>query len=156
VELRSADSEALHAGASAVQKICQAAIVHDGRAKVNHHGNARGNTERIAQVNIEQIGDRPAAALSEGSVLMQTVRAVDRHLNLATDERLGSTDANIPLSLGIPAIAIGTGGTGGNIHTLQEWYDPAEREIALRRVLLTLLGITQITAEREATVHSSA
>jgi len=140
VEVRSTDIEALRATASAAQRICMRVNAHDGRAAVN----------------LEQIGDRPAAALAEGSVLMQTVRAVDRHLNLATDERLGSTDANIPLSLGIPAIAIGTGGTGGNIHTLQEWYDPAEREIALRRVLLTLLAVTQITAERAATVHSSA
>jgi tripeptide aminopeptidase len=156
VELRSAESETLRVAASAVEKICKGAAAHDGREKLNHHGRAHVNPEQIVKVNIEQIGDRPAAALPESSVLMQTVRAVDRHLNLATDERLGSTDANIPLSLGIPAIAIGTGGTGGNIHTLQEWYDPAEREIALRRILLTLLGITQITAEREATVHSSA
>ena len=79
--------------------------------------------------------------------ILQTIRAVDRHLNLRTEPRLGSTDANIPLSRGIPAIAIGTGGTGGGIHTLQEWYNPTGRETALRRILLTLLDTTQITAE---------
>jgi len=96
---------------------------------------------------IEIIGNRPAAALPDDSPILQTVRAVDRHLALRTELRLGSTDANIPLSRGIPAIAIGTGGTGGGIHTLQEWYDPTGRETALRRILLTLLDTTHLTAQ---------
>ncbi len=99
------------------------------------------------KLHIETIGNRPAATLPDDSPILQTIRAVDRHLNLRTEPRLGSTDANIPLSRGIPAIAIGTGGTGGGIHTLQEWYDPTGRETALRRILLTLLDTTQITAE---------
>ena len=90
-------------------------------------------------VVVELIGDRPAATLPNDVPLLQVLRAVDRHLGLRTEPRIGSTDANIPLSLGIPAIAIGTGGTGGGIHTLAEWYDPTGRELALRRVLLTLL-----------------
>jgi tripeptide aminopeptidase len=90
-------------------------------------------------IALEVIGDRPAATLASDAPLLQTLRAVDRHLGLRTEPRIGSTDANIPLSLGIPAIAIGTGGTGGGIHTLAEWYDPTGRELALRRVLLTLL-----------------
>jgi hypothetical protein len=64
---------------------------------------------------------------------------------------MGSTDANIPLSRGIPAIAIGGGGTGGGIHTLQEWYDPTGRETALRRILLTLLDTVQTTADSYTT-----
>ncbi len=91
------------------------------------------------EVRIEVIGDRPAGALPSDSPLLQTVQAVDRHLNLSTEQKLGSTDANLPLSLGLPAIAMGAGGTGGGIHTLQEWYDPTGRETALRRILLTLL-----------------
>jgi acetylornithine deacetylase/succinyl-diaminopimelate desuccinylase-like protein len=91
------------------------------------------------KLHIETIGNRPAAALPDDSPLLQTLRAVDRHLALRTEPRLGSTDANIPLSRGIPAIAIGAGGQGGGIHTLQEWYDPTGRETALRRILLTLL-----------------
>jgi len=88
---------------------------------------------------LELIGDRPAAALPDDSPLLKTVRAVDRHLTLRTEPRIGSTDANLPLSLDIPAIALGAGGAGGGIHTLQEWYDPTGRETALRRILLTLL-----------------
>jgi tripeptide aminopeptidase len=96
------------------------------------------------KLHIETIGNRPAATLPDDSPILQTLRAVDRHLNLRTELRLGSTDANIPLSRGIPAIAIGTGGTGGGIHTLQEWYDPTGRETALRRILLTLLDTTHL------------
>jgi acetylornithine deacetylase/succinyl-diaminopimelate desuccinylase-like protein len=99
------------------------------------------------KLHIQTIGNRPAAALPDDSPLLRTLRAVDRHLVIRTELRLGSTDANIPLSRYIPAIAIGTGGTGGGIHTLQEWYDPTGRETALRRILLTLLDTTQITAE---------
>ena len=99
-------------------------------------------------LHIQTIGNRPAAALPDDSPLLQTLRAVDRHLIIRTELRLGSTDANIPLSRDIPAIAIGTGGAGGGIHTLQEWYDPTGRETALRRILLTLLDTTQITAEK--------
>jgi tripeptide aminopeptidase len=96
-----------------------------------------------ARLEIESIGDRPAAALPDDSPLLHTLRAVDRHLGIRTDLRLGSTDANIPLSLGIPAAALAAGGTGGGIHTLAEWYDPTGRETALRRILLTLLDVDQ-------------
>ncbi len=106
----------------------------------------QNTTTTPPKLHIEAIGNRPAAALPDNAPLLHTLRAVDRHLTLRTEQRLGSTDANIPLSKGIPAIAIGTGGTGGGIHTLQEWYDPTGRETALRRILLTLLDTTQLTA----------
>ncbi len=96
-----------------------------------------------ATFSLEAIGDRPAAALPDDSPLLDTLRAVDRHLGLRTELRLGSTDANLPLSLGIPAAALAAGGTGGGIHTLGEWYDPTGREVALRRILLTLLDLAQ-------------
>jgi di/tripeptidase len=142
LDLRSSDSRALETTAMAVREILDemtAGYVEDGDSPKMH---------------VELIGDRPAAELPEDSALLETVRAVDRHLNLATEQRLGSTDANIPLSMGIPAIAIGTGGVGANIHTLQEWYDPSNRETALRRVLLVLLATVQMTAPKLVGVHS--
>src|ERR1019366_8659906 len=54
---------------------------------------------------ILKIGDRPAALLPQDSPLLEALRAVDRHLSLPTGVRLGSTDANIPLSLGVPAVS---------------------------------------------------
>ncbi len=100
-----------------------------------------------ATLEIELIGDRPAAMLPADSDLLRTLHAVDRHLGLRSEIRIGSTDANLPLSLGIPAVAVGTGGTGGGIHTLAEWYDPTGRETALRRILLTLLDTAGLLNE---------
>jgi tripeptide aminopeptidase len=100
-----------------------------------------------ATFTIERIGDRPAgrlAAAVNGPVLYDDLLAVDRHLNIRTEPRIASTDANIPLSLGLAAISIGAGGDGGGIHTSNEWYDAAHRELALKRILLLLM----LTAER--------
>ena len=80
---------------------------------------------------------------------------MDRHLGIPTEARIGSTDANLPLSLGVPALAIGAGGVGWGIHTLQEGYDPTGRDLALRRVLLLLLDVSAMVAESEL-IHSGA
>jgi tripeptide aminopeptidase len=96
---------------------------------------------------IERIGDRPAgrlAAAANGPALYDDLLAVDRHLGIRTEPRIASTDANIPLSLGVAAVSIGAGGDGGGIHTRNEWYDAAHRELALKRILLLLM----LTAER--------
>ena len=97
---------------------------------------------------IETIGNRPAAALPDQSPLLEALRAVDRHLGLQTGVRLGSTDANIPLSLKIPALSMGAGGEGGGAHTLAEWYSAKDRELGLRRVLLLTLATLEWAAEQ--------
>ena len=60
--------------------------------------------------------------------------------------RLAATDANIPLSLCIPALSLGAGGDGGGIHTRAEWFDATNRELALKRLLLLLLVAAQDVA----------
>ena len=130
LDLRSTDPDQLRISLAGLCACVQETI--DG-AKLEDPAHA------AARLTIETIGERPAAALPEGAPLLDTVRAVDRHLGLRTETRIGSTDANLPLSLGIPAVALGGGGTGGGIHTLAEWYDPTGREIALRRILLSVL-----------------
>ncbi len=98
--------------------------------------------------SIEKIGDRPAAQLPDDSPLLDALRAVDRRLNLGTAVRLGSTDANIPLSLAIPAVSLGAGGEGGGAHTLGEWYSARDREVGLKRVLLLTLSMLEWAAEQ--------
>jgi len=88
---------------------------------------------------ITRIGDRPAGKLNDDSPLLEALHAVDRHLGIRAEQRVASTDANIPLSLGIAALSIGAGGDGGGIHTSSEWYDASGRELALKRILLLLL-----------------
>jgi hypothetical protein len=105
--------------------------------------------EATLNLHVARIGDRAAGALAPSSGLAMSLKAVDRHLGIGTDARIGSTDANLPLSLGVPALAIGAGGVGWGIHTLQEGYDPTGRELALRRVLLLLLDMCVHTGESD-------
>jgi acetylornithine deacetylase/succinyl-diaminopimelate desuccinylase-like protein len=76
-----------------------------------------------------------------GARVLHVIRAVDAQLNNAAQVQRASTDANIPLSLGLEAIAIGGGGSGGGAHTLQEWFDSNGRELGLKRILLTMLAL---------------
>ena len=82
------------------------------------------------------------------SPLLEALRAVDRHLGLRTDLRLGSTDANIPIALGLPSLSMGAGGDGGGAHTIAEWYSDKDRELGLKRVLLLTLAIAAWAAEQ--------
>lgn len=140
LDLRSTDPDQLAVTAAEIREI--AGSIEPVAATNNSHASPK--------ITIETIGNRPAGTLPAHSPILHTLRAVDRHLNLRTELRLGSTDANIPIALGIPSLALGTGGSGGGIHTLQEWYDPTGRETALRRILLTLLDTVQTTAETHA------
>jgi tripeptide aminopeptidase len=99
--------------------------------------------KRPSGVNCEvvAIGNRPAGELAMGSRILHVIRAVDAQLNNAAQVQRASTDANIPLSLGLEAIAIGGGGSGGGAHTLQEWFDSNGRELGLKRILLTMLAL---------------
>jgi len=148
IDLRSTDPVHLRAAEAALRQSLELWVLHPP---------ARPSSEPITELSgerlglqIEVIGDRPGGSLPEESPLLATLRAVDRHLHLRTEPALGSTDANIPLSLDVPAIAIGSGGMGGGIHTLGEWYDPTGRETALRRILLTLLDTATLLAEGSA------
>jgi tripeptide aminopeptidase len=90
------------------------------------------------------LGERPAGKLADDSALLAAIRNVDRYLGNRVRFESSSTDANIPLSLGIPAIGIGGGGRGGGSHSLSEWYDPAERSFGLKRILLTTLAVAGV------------
>ncbi len=98
----------------------------------------------IVQYEVVEIGNRPAGELAADSRLMKVIRAVDAQLGNTAQVQRASTDANIPLSLGREAIAIGGGGTGGGAHTLQEWFDCNGRELGLRRILLTMLALSAV------------
>jgi acetylornithine deacetylase/succinyl-diaminopimelate desuccinylase-like protein len=88
---------------------------------------------------IKELGSRPAARLSENASILSYIRAVDAHLGIRSRSECASTDANIPLSLGVPAISIGAGGQGGGAHTPEEWFNPDGRDLGLKRAFLTLV-----------------
>lgn len=141
LDLRSTDPEQIRA---------LAMIVESTLAGVVRPARQGSSASSLADFAIEIIGNRPTGALPDEAPLLHTLRAVDRHLSIRTEERIGSTDINIPLSRGIPSIALGGGGTAGGIHTLGEWYDPAGRELALRRILLTILDTVQLISEKQS------
>ncbi|MFP5276068.1 MAG: M20/M25/M40 family metallo-hydrolase [Acidobacteriota bacterium] len=123
--------------------------LEDAVQQANHGARSTGSVARgQLAFTVEKIGERPAASLPEDSPLLATLRAVDRHLGLRTDLRLGSTDANIPLALGVPALSMGAGGEGGAAHTLAEWYCARDRELGLRRVLLLTLAMLEWSAKQ--------
>jgi di/tripeptidase len=99
--------------------------------------NARTTGGRVA-ARVKEIGSRPGGDLPEGSAILEAVQAVDALLGLPGYLDCSSTDANIPLSLGLPAVSIGAGGQGGGAHSPGEWYHPEGREIGLQRVMLVL------------------
>jgi tripeptide aminopeptidase len=144
VDFRSTSHEELVRLEVALHRAVEDAVEHWNAKARAHNGRSRGPLS----FSISKIGDRPAARLPDDSSLFAALHAVDRHLNLRTDVRLGSTDANLPLSLGVPALSMGAGGEGGSAHTLQEWYSPKDREIALKRILLLTLAMLEWAAEQ--------
>jgi tripeptide aminopeptidase len=109
---------------------------------------ARDGSKGKLEWNVELLGSRPGGELASDSPLLAALRAADEAVGNQSRIERSSTDANIPLSMGIDAISIGAGGNGGGAHSLQEWYDPAGREVGLKRALLTLLGISGIGEEK--------
>jgi len=99
-------------------------------------------TARSAGVShrMESMGERPAGKTPANANVVQVAQEVTRHFGIEPQLDVGSTDANIPMSLGIPAIAIGAGGSSGNVHTPEEWFDPTYRVIGLQR-LLALIAV---------------
>lgn len=93
------------------------------------------------QLNFRPLGARPAGKLPGDSPLLAIVRDVDRYLGNRSRLERSSTDANLPLSLGIPAVALGAGGKGGGAHTAEEWYDPDGRELGLKRLFLAVVAL---------------
>lgn len=154
LDLRSTDPEQLRAAETALRQSLELWTVHPRECPASELLTEASGAQLT--LSIQVIGDRPGGDLAEDSPLLATLRAADRHLHIRTEPTLGSTDANIPLSLGIPAIAIGAGGLGGGIHTLNEWYEPTGRETALRRILLTLLDTATLAAEPGSVQQGSA
>jgi tripeptide aminopeptidase len=99
--------------------------------------NERGTSGRVS-AKVREIGSRPGGRLAEDAPILRYVRAVDAHLGIRSFVDCASTDANIPLSMNLPAISIGAGGQGGGAHTTAEWFHPDGRETGLRRIFLTI------------------
>jgi tripeptide aminopeptidase len=121
------------------------AALHAAVARAEEVENARAIGAKIT-AKIKEIGSRPGARLPADAPLLARIRSVDAHLGIRSRLDCASTDANIPLSLGIPAVCIGAGGQGGGAHTTGEWYRSAGRDLGLKRILLTAALLLMDTA----------
>ena len=92
------------------------------------------------EVEVRLIGDRPGGATPPENPLVRLAVEATRALGSSPYLDCSSTDSNIAISRGLPAVTIGAGGTSGNTHTLEEWYDPRGRDLGLKRALLVALG----------------
>lgn len=144
VDVRSTSTEQILRLEFALHRAVEDAVDHWNSVAAAFPARSRGPL----RFEIEKIGDRPAGSLANDAPLLESLRAVDRHLGLKTDLRLGSTDANLPLSLGIPAISIGAGGEGGGAHTQAEWFSAKDRDLGLKRVLLLTLAALELAAQQ--------
>jgi len=105
--------------------------------------NARWKSDKLS-VEAKMIGDRPAGIVSMDSpIVVATQRAVAAVTRAPRVTFAGSsTDSNIAMSLGIPAVTIGGGGEGGNWHSRNEWYKPTDAYFGPQNALLTILMLT--------------
>ncbi len=131
LDMRSEDAGVLRRLDEAVHTV----LAEETRAvRVGRHG---------LRVAFDVIGDRPAGLTPQGHPLVRMARAATRLIGERPELIASSTDANVPIALGIPAIAMGAGGDSGGMHTLQEWYRDDGGAAGLDRLLLTVLGAAQ-------------
>jgi tripeptide aminopeptidase len=141
VDIRSESEDELAKLDSALRE-CIAAGVRDEMES------PRDRSKGKLEWRVELLGSRPGGELAADSQLLAALRAADHFVGNQSRIERSSTDANIPLAAGIEAISIGAGGTGGGAHSLQEWYEPAGREMGLKRAFVTLLGVSGVSEEK--------
>jgi tripeptide aminopeptidase len=141
VDIRSENEEELTRLESALRESIAAGVRDEMEPPRDR---SKGNLEW----KVELLGSRPGGELSSDSPLLAALRAADEFIGNQSRMERSSTDANIPLSMGIDAISIGAGGTGGGAHSLQEWYDASGREAGLKRALSTVLGVSGVAEEK--------
>ena len=101
--------------------------------------NERKRRGGLLTVKIDKIGDRPSGSLSPDLPIIQRTLAATAFMGKRPRLTIGSTNSNIPISMGIPAVTIGRGGVGANGHALDEWWLNKEGDKAIQLALLLLL-----------------
>ena len=140
LDLRSASEAELKKLETQVMDLLQIAVEEE---------NARWGSTAIS-VEIKLVGDRPAGQQSPDLLIVQAAWAASAAVNVPPEfGPASSTDANLPMSLGIPAIRLCGGGAEGNNHSLDEWYDPANGYRGPQKIFMTLLGLVGVAGLSE-------
>jgi tripeptide aminopeptidase len=134
VDMRSADPLALKAVDTKF---------HEALKQAADEENQRWNNVGPVSVSAELVGVRPAGQTPKDSAIVQTALGVSRALNIEEVLREGSTDANVPMNLGIPAITISGGGAGTGAHSLNEAFDTKDSWRGTQRAILLLVALAR-------------
>jgi acetylornithine deacetylase/succinyl-diaminopimelate desuccinylase-like protein len=132
VDMRSADPAALTALDAGVHNAIDRGLAEE---------NARWNNRGLLEVDKKLVGKRPAGRLPADAPVVEAAVSVTRALGAAVALDEGSTDANIPISLGIPAITIDGGGRGQGAHSLDEAFDTTDSWLGTARALLVAIAL---------------
>ncbi|SET59677.1 Acetylornithine deacetylase/Succinyl-diaminopimelate desuccinylase [Oceanobacillus limi] len=140
VDLRSNDPEALKQLDENFLK-----LIHDAVKAENRRWNSDALT-----VEIDKFGNRPPASQpADAEIVKAAYGAIEQVVGTPSLAEAVSTDANHPMSLGIPSITIGLGGEAGSAHTLEEWYDPRGASKGVQKNFLTLIGLVGVEGVSE-------
>lgn len=151
VEVRSTEEQVLDRLEAAVRATTDEAILVEagrkpaagGRQAGERRAAGPGGREGLAAV-VETLGVRPCGETPAGDPLVLAARAATRALGLEPTEPSSSTDANVPISLGVSAVTLGAGGRGGGAHTREEWYENEDGVLGVQRALLTALEVAGV------------
>ncbi len=108
--------------------------------------NRRRDRGDALEASLETIGERPSGTVASDHPLVRAAMEATRHLGFVPRLGAASTDANIPISLGIPAITLGRGGRSGGAHSLDEWWSDDEAHLAVQRAMLVALAAAGVPA----------
>ena len=136
LELRCVSEQVLEGLEARFRKVLDAVITE---------ANANSDSAGGLRVEVHPIGHRPAGETDTASALVRSAVAATRVLGGAPELAASSTDANLPMSLGIPAITMGAGGEAGQAHTTEEWYRNVQGPEGILRALLTLVLVDEIS-----------
>jgi di/tripeptidase len=116
------------------------------RQAADDENKARSTREGKLAADIKLVGDRPSGQTPRTSPLVQIAVASAKAVGSTPSLVFSSTDANVPISMGIPAIRLGSGGTGDRAHALEEWIDVEKTSSlkGIRALLATLLAVADI------------
>jgi acetylornithine deacetylase/succinyl-diaminopimelate desuccinylase-like protein len=131
IDLRSTSAHQMDEIERTIRRVAQVAMDEEN-AK-------RAPGTRPLKVTIEAIGSRPCGETPADHDLVQSAIEATRLIGREPDLALASTDANVPIAAGIPAIAIGAGGRGGDAHTHVEWFDNLHGTLGVARALTIVM-----------------
>lgn len=113
------------------------------RQAVDEENSARSTREGKIEADPKLIGDRPCGETAATAPIIQTTTAAVKSFGLVPSYQISSTDSNVPMNMGIPAVTIGRGGPGGRAHSPDEWVD-VERKSAVQATEVALTIITAV------------